>query len=265
MADPTIRPASRDSVAVVTGASSGIGLAFSQRLARLGFRVIAVSRDGADAAIVLGTLDGVGHEHIAADLSTAAGTDRVVSLLATVQAPEVLVNAAGRGVPAPFASGELRDELSMLDLNVRAPLVLTHAALRAMRAAGRGTVITVASTAGLWSGGTYSASKSWIVAFSRGVSTSLAGSGVQLTCVAPGFTSTPFFEHAQVPLRGRKAGWLWLSPGLVVDECLKGAARGRALVIPTRRYRLLVWLALAIPSGARARLVAAVSRSAGIG
>ena len=259
-----VHPRFPEAIAVVTGASSGIGLAFARQLASVGFNVVAVSTDKADGPALLSTLDGARHRHVTADLSTNAGLNRVADILTKSSTLEVLVNAAGRGVSELFVSDRLDDELLMLDLNVRVPLVLTHAAIHSMRRAGTGTIFTVASTAGFWSGGTYSASKAWVLAFSDGVARSLKGSGVQMTCVAPGFTNTNFFDHAKVPVRTRRASWLWLTPKLVVHESLQAAGRGYSLCIPTRRYRFLVRLARSLPHGARHRLVAVLSRAAGL-
>lgn len=247
MADP--RPG-----ALVTGASSGIGLAFARALARSGHDLVLVARDPVRLTSVaeqLGHLAaGAGHpdvriETLPADLATTEGCDRVRDRLRSAPV-DVLVNNAGFGTGHGVLHAEPGAELRLLDVLTRAVLVVTEAGLEGMRARDRGTVITVASVAAFLPGGSYTAAKAWAVAFTRGLAHELAGTGVRATVLCPGFVRTDFHRRAGLDLGG-VPGFLWLDADRLVRDCLDDVARGRVVSIPTRRYRLLVALLRHVP------------------
>jgi short-subunit dehydrogenase len=153
---------------------------------------------------------------------------------------DVLVNNAGLGVKHGFVGGDLDAELRALDVMVRAVLVVTHAVVPGMVARARGSVITVSSVAAFMPGGTYSAAKAWATTFSRGLSAELAGTGVTATALCPGFVHTEFHDRAGMRESDIPAA-LWLDAPSVVAECLRDAARGRTVSIPSRRFRLIAW------------------------
>jgi uncharacterized protein len=234
------------STALVTGATAGIGAEFARQLAAQGHDIVLVARDVArldSTAAALSDRFGVSATTLPADLTTDDGCAAVAARLADPDAPvEVLVNNAGFGMYRRFGEAELAEEERQLDLNVRAVLRLTHAAVRAMTARGSGQIVNVSSVAGFVPRGgnaTYSAAKAWVTMFSEGLAVQLAGSGVGVTAVCPGFTHTEFHERAHadmshVPQR------MWLEASTVVAEGLADAAKGRAISVPSRQYKGLV-------------------------
>jgi hypothetical protein len=229
--------------ALVTGATAGIGNAFARRLAADGHALVLVARDAPRLERVAATLrdaHGVQVEVLAADLSRPEDLDRVADRLRDADRPvDLLVNNAGFGVRGSFVGGDLGAELGMFDVMVRAVLVLTHAAVPGMVGRGRGAVITVASVAAFLPGGTYSAIKAWATTFTTSLALELAGTGVAATALCPGFVRTEFHGRAGLDM-GAIAGWMWLDADRVVRDCLADVRRGRAVSIPSRRYRIMV-------------------------
>lgn len=225
--------------ALITGATSGIGLAFARTLARRGHDLVLVARNQERLDVVGAELGGhqVRVETIAADLA-----DR--SQLATVEDYirahdiEILVNNAGFGVPQRFSTGDLAAEQEMLDVLVTAVMRLTHAAVPGMVARGSGAVLNVSSIAGWITGGTYSASKAWVTVFSESLSLELAGTGVHVTAVCPGFTHTEFHERASMQMEGVPE-WMWLEAQQVVDQALRDVRKGRPVSVAGRQYKAL--------------------------
>ncbi len=181
---------------------------------------------------------GVRAEVLVADLADRAQLDRVADRLRREDAPvDLLVNNAGFGVAARFVGGELAAEEAMLDVLVRAVLVLTHAAAPGMVARGHGQIVTVSSVASFMTTGTYSAAKAWATTFSVSLARELAGSGVTVTALCPGFVRTEFQQR--MGLRGQVApSWAWLEADRLVADCLDDVDRGRVVSIPGRRYRV---------------------------
>jgi uncharacterized protein len=132
---------------------------------------------------------------------------------------------------------------------VRAVLRLTHAAVRAMTARGRGEIINVSSVSAYvprQGNATYSASKAWVSMFSEALALGLAGTGVQVTAVCPGFVHTEFHERAGVDM-SRVPDWMWLSADAVAAAALADARRGVPVSVPSARYKALVGAARAVP------------------
>lgn len=118
---------------------------------------------------------------------------------------------------------------------------LMHAVLPAMLERGRGRIVNVASVAAFIPRGTYSAVKQWLVTFSRWANGRYAPLGVTVTAVCPGYTHTNFHERLGLP-PGEEGipGWMWLDAPRVVAESLRDADRGKALSVPSKRYKVLV-------------------------
>ena len=134
---------------------------------------------------------------------------------------------------------------------------LRHAALPVMLSRGGGRIITVASVAGFVPRGTYGAAKGWLISFSRWANVAYRRRGVTVTAVCPGFVHTNFHERLGLPpgQEGVLPG-LWLEAETVVREGLRDAARGRAVSIPSRRYRLLVAASRLLPDAVVVRVAA---------
>ena len=235
------------STALITGATSGIGLTFARTLARRGHDLVLVARDRERLELVASELRGhrVEVEVISADL-TERDQLAVVEQRLRERPVEILVNNAGFGVPQRFSAGDLEVEQQMLDVLVTAVMRLTHAALPGMIARGSGAVLNVSSVAGWITGGTYSASKAWVTVFSESLSLELAGTGVHVTAVCPGFTHTEFHQRASMEMDALPE-WMWLDPQEVVDRALADVRKGRPVSVAGRQYKALSLAAQYLP------------------
>ncbi|MCQ4082628.1 SDR family oxidoreductase [Streptomyces sp. RB6PN25] len=251
---------------LITGATAGIGAAFARRLASDGHRLVLVARDTKrldDQAAQLRRDHGVHVEVLAADLSTDDGIAAVEARLADRDRPvDVLVNNAGFGIRGTYPDAPFADELTMLKVHCEAVLRLTTAATQAMRDRGRGFVINVASVAAFVPRGTYAATKAWVVSFTQGAARDLAGSGVRLLALCPGFVRTEFHERAGMNVDGIP-GWAWLDADKVVATAIRDLARGRVVSVPDLRYKVAVGLAKVAPSGAFGRVSSTAGRRFG--
>lgn len=252
--------------ALVTGASSGIGRCFAQRLAQRGADVVLVARSEQELGTAtddLASRHGVTAEPLIADLTDETDLQRVDARLCDDTRPvDLLVNNAGFGSVGEAADIPLEREEQVVRLNALAVLHLTRSGAEAMRARGGGTVLNVASLAGyapvpFFS--VYAATKAFVLHFSLGVREELRDSGVSVTTVCPGAVDTAFSEKAGVfrpPLR-----WLWAEPDFVADRALEGAARGRAVVLPGPATTLAAMVARLAPPSVTAWAAAATGRS----
>jgi short-subunit dehydrogenase len=226
--------------ALVTGASSGLGKAFVTRLAARGYDLVLVARDAQRLQDVAGDLQhrfGCSAEVLPADLVDRSQLQHVADRLSDSQRPvELLVNNAGHAVRKPFVATSLQAEEDLLDLHVRATLVLTHAAVGAMAERGSGGVINVSSVAGWLPQGSYSAHKAWVTTFSQAVASQVAGRGVHVMALAPGFVRTEFHQRAGIKADSIPAP-AWLDADDVVEETLRAWERGHAVHVPSTRYR----------------------------
>lgn len=238
-------------VALITGASAGLGAEFARQLAVKGADLVLVARttttlDG--LAEELRARHGVDVQVIVADLSVEADVERVAARIALPGHPiDLLINNAGFGLPLHFADNDLDDEIRHLRVHVEAPMRLMHAAIRSMRGRG-GRIINVASVAGFISRSTYSACKAWLIGFSRWANIEYARDGITITALCPGFTHTSFHERMGLaPGHEGVPSFMWLEARDVVREGLRDAARGRAVSIPSLRYRAIVGLTRILP------------------
>lgn len=236
--------------ALVTGATAGIGREFAVQLAARGTDLVLVARDVPrleELATDLRCNRGVQVEILPADLSDRAATARVAARLADPDRPvDLLVNNAGFGMKQSFLANEIEAEEGMLDVLCRAVLVLSHAAGRAMKARGHGQIINVSSVAGWIASGTYSAAKSWVTVFSEGLAGELAGSGVTVTALCPGFVRTEFHERAEIR-DDAFPDFMWLDAPSLVRECLEDADAGKVVSVPSLTYKALATAMKVVP------------------
>ncbi len=228
-------------VALITGPTSGLGAGFARRYAIDGYDLVLVARDVARLEALAAELHdeaGANVEVLVANLADAADRAKVADRLAA--GVRVLVNNAGFGTSGEFWQTDFAVLQSQLDVNVTAVMQLTHAALPPMLAAGAGTVLNVASVAGLLPGrgSTYSASKAWVVAFSEGLSNGLGGTGVGVHALCPGFVHTEFHARAGIEMSGTPS-FLWLEVDDVVRETMADVAKGKVVIVPGLQYKAL--------------------------
>jgi hypothetical protein len=252
--------------ALVTGASSGIGEVFARKLAGRGCDLVLVARrqDRLEAlAHELARAHGVRTEVLAADLVRDADLARVEECIRRGDNLEYLVNNAGFGTRGWFYEADLAAQERMHRLHVLAPARLTHAALQGMLARGRGNIVNVASVAGFVAtpGSTsYCATKAWMIRFSEGLYLEMktTGAAVKVQALCPGFTYSEFHDVAGMDRKLIPKAW-WMQAGEVVEASLRGLERGKLIVVPGWRYRLLVLLLGLTP---RALLLAGAAKYA---
>ena len=249
-------------VALVTGASSGIGAAFARRLARDGFELILVARRPDLLEQLARELGGA--ETLAADLTLEEDLARVEARIVSAPQLELLVNNAGFGTKGRFWETPLEGQERMHQLHVMATLRLTRAALAGMVPRGRGGVIHVSSVAGFGqSPGNvgYCATKAWMNSFTEGLALELhaAGSPVRVQALCPGFTVTGFHDTMGMSREGIPA-WLWMRADDVVDASLRGLQRGKLFVVPGAIYKLVVLLEKLAPRRLRSLAVVRAAR-----
>jgi short-subunit dehydrogenase len=231
--DLRVRP-----IALVTGASFGIGEAFARLLAERGHDLVLVARDQArlDAlAKELETAYGARAEVLPADLTDPTQLELVEARCHDDVAPvELLVNNAGFGTFGAFHSLDLDAEVREIQLNVVALVRLTHAAAVEMAARGRGGILNVSSLAGFQPGpknATYGATKAFVTSFTEAVHQEMQGTGVSVTVLCPGFTRTGFQETANAPADGLP-GFMWQEADEVARAGLDALEKNHASVMP---------------------------------
>lgn len=238
-------------IALITGGTSGIGLAFARALARDGVSLVLVARDRVrlDAvATELAAAHGVRVETLTADLTDRADQARVADRLRQGDV-DTLINNAGFSLKTPIVGGDDALADAAYEVMGRAPRVLAGAAAPAMRARGEGWIITVASVSALTRQDSYSALKAYALALTEVLALELAGSGVHVTAVLPGWTRTEFHQRGG---SGRKGvpGFLWLSADRVARDALRDARAGRVVSVPSKRYKVAGALLNLLPNSA---------------
>jgi len=237
--------------ALITGASSGLGEEFAWQLAAAGRDVVLVARSRdrlSEMGDLLAGAANVKVEILAADLSTPEGLAAVAERVADPDRPiDLLVNNAGFGLGKTFLESSIEDEVAALDVMVKAVLVLSHAAARAMADRGRGAILNVASVAAWLGSGTYAAHKSWVTSFTEGLASQLRGTGVSATAVLPGLTHTNFHERADLSHYEDFPELVWLEAEDVVESALAAVRRKQVLVTPSVRYAAAMGVVRALP------------------
>ena len=254
----TTNPASLRPLAVVTGASAGLGREFSRQLAERGFDLLLVARD-ADRlralADELALQHGVHAEAWPADLSRDDGMRTLAEHLKALVRVMVLVNNAGFGTKGKLATRPVGEQATMLELHVMAPMLLTRAVLPGMIERREGRIITVASVASFTASPgnvNYCATKAYQRVFMEALAMEVAGTGVQVQALCPGFTHTEFHDRMQIDKTKGIPSWAWLTADRVVRESLDAAfGDGPVVVIPGKRYRGVVFALRHMPMWVR--------------
>lgn len=224
--------------ALITGASSGIGAVYADRLARRGYDLILVARDQANLDAVAKQLvadTGRQVSTIRADLTHAADLAIVEQRLRDDAGITLLVNNAGLGATKKLLDSPVKEMDAMLSINVNALTRLSLAAMPALVARGKGAIINIASMVALSPeilNGVYSASKSYVMVLTQSMHHELKDKGVQVQAVLPGATSTPFWSRAGLPVEHLPTSIVMSSDDLV-DAALAGFDQGELVTIPS--------------------------------
>lgn len=243
--------------ALVTGATAGIGNAFARELAGRGWNLTLVARDVGrleSVATDLRARHGIEVDVLGADLTNEADLAKTVNRVTDAASPiDLVVNNAGSSLAGWFGTTDIADEDRRLDLLVRAPMHLMDAAIKAMTGRGHGGIINVASVAAFTPRGAYSAHKAWLVNISRWANWQYADAGVTVTAMCPGFVRTEFHQRADMDISGVPR-WMWLKADPTVRAALKDFERGKAVSIPSVRYKVLSFIARYAPTSVVARM-----------
>ncbi|WP_454726635.1 MULTISPECIES: SDR family NAD(P)-dependent oxidoreductase [Cupriavidus] len=231
-------PASHQGTALVTGASSGIGAIYADRLARRGYDLILVARNRERLDTLASRLTsetGRSVEVVAADLGQDADVRRLETLLREDASITMLVNNAGVGAAAPLLQSDVDKMAAMIALNVTALTRLTYAVAPAFVARGAGTIVNIASIVAVAPellNGVYGGSKAFVLAFTQSLQHELADKGVRVQAVLPGATRTEFWEVAGQPVEALPQAWV-MSAADMVDAALSGLDQGEVATIPS--------------------------------
>jgi short-subunit dehydrogenase len=223
--------------ALVTGASSGIGAIYADRLARRGFDLILVARNAERLKKVAGqiaTTTGRQVEILSADLSDSADLRLVENRLREDAAIEILVNNAGFGGVTPLLQSNVDTMEEMININVTAVTRLTYAAVPGFVARGHGTVINISSIVAVSPellNGVYGGTKAFVLAFTQSLQHELKDKGVRVQAVLPGATATEFWNVAGLPHENLPGGWVMKSEDMV-DAALAGFDANEVVTIP---------------------------------
>jgi short-subunit dehydrogenase len=240
-------------LALVTGASSGIGAVYAHELSARGYRLLLAARRKDRLEQLASKLDGA--EVLVADLACDSDLRRVEERIAAEPGLEVLVNSAGFGTLGRFFEADLESQDRMHRLHVLAIVRLTHAALKGMVARRKGSIVNVSSVAAFLHNPfsvSYGATKAWINSFTEGLCVELKsiGSPVRVQALCPGFTYSEFHDVLGID-RSLIPKSLWLTAEEVVEASLRGLEQNKPIVIPGWRYRLFVAMQRWLPRSAR--------------
>jgi hypothetical protein len=225
-------------IALITGASSGIGAIYADRLAKRGYDLILVARNQGRLTALAQRLKGeTGRsvETIAADLNEKADLARIETTLRNNAGITVLVNNAGVGAAAPLLNSDIEKMDEMIRLNVGALTRLTYAAVPGFVARGGGTIVNISSIVAISPetlNGVYGGSKAFVLAFSQSLQHELAAKGIRVQAVLPGATATEFWDIAGLPVHNLPTA-IVMSAENLVDAALAGLDQGETVTIPS--------------------------------
>jgi len=254
-------------VALVTGASAGIGAAFARRLAARGFDLVLTARrkERLDAlGAELSAAHGVVCQTLAADLGCTKELRAVEDSIRQCDRLELLVNNAGFGTRGSFLQSDIDEQELMMRVHMTATMRLTRTALDVMLPKRSGAIINTSSVAAFATNPgsvNYGASKGWIISFTEGLHLELlsAGSPVKVQALCPGFTYTEFHDVVKTEQENSPKAF-WQSAEFVVESSLKGLENGRLIVTPGWRYRLHLAVSGLAPTFLKRRMAVSAGR-----
>lgn len=224
--------------ALVTGASSGIGAIYAERLAARGFDLLLVARDEQRleaAASKLRAEHGVQVEVLKADLTQKDDVLKLEQRLRSDSSISLLLNNAGVAADGLLANADTEQLERLIQLNVTSVTRLASAAAASFAKAGWGTIINIASVVALFPerfNATYSASKAYVLSLTQSLNAELNGTGVQVQAVLPGVTRTEIWERSGIDASGIPAEMI-MEAGEMVDAALSGLDQGELITIPS--------------------------------
>lgn len=222
--------------ALITGASSGIGAIYADRLARRGYDLILVARNQdrlTNVAAKIAKDTGRIVQTVKADLGSDAGVKEIEGVLAK-GGIDILINNAGFGAVTPLEQSDIGDMVKMIDLNVTALTRLTYAAVPAFIKQGTGTIINIASIVAIGPevlNGVYGGTKAYVLALTQSLHHELAAKGIRVQAVLPGATATEFWDVAGLP-HSNLPGEIVMRTEDMVDAALTGLDNGEVVTIP---------------------------------
>lgn len=252
-------------LAIITGASSGIGREIAAEFARLGYRTFLTGRDEArlnEVALELGKKFGTESYVQCADLASGNDREKLAEKAAEL-APNVLVNNAGFGVKGNFAETRLTDELDMIEVQIAAMLALTKAVIPGMKMRKDGLILNVASVysfSPVPQQAAYAAAKSFIFSFSTSLRDELKADGIKVSVLAPGITQTEFRARAGIP-DVKDSG---MSACEVARIGVGQALKGKPLIVPGWQNKLFVFLVRHFPVDLSIDLINLINSKRGV-
>ncbi len=244
-------------LALVTGASAGIGAAFARIYASHGYDVALTARRGDRLDTLAEEIRhryGVETLSVVADLAEVEAPGQILDYLtAHGRAVDALVNNAGYGLTGTYAETSWKDQGAFIQVMMTAPSELVHRVLGGMRDRRFGRIINVASLAGLLpgSGGhtLYGAAKGYLVKFSQSLHVENAAEGVHVTALCPGFTYTEFHDvnGTRARVSGAMPAWMWLGADEVAATGFEAVEANRAICVPGAPNKAIAALVKAIP------------------
>lgn len=260
------QPALPTGLAVVTGASSGIGEHFARRIAEVGRPLLLIARREERLRALadeLGALHGIDVAVLPVDLTDGGAVETVMAaIVATGHPLGLFVNNAGFGQEGPFHESERTRQVDMVRLDVEAVVALTHAALGLLVPQGQGAVLNVASVVSFLPAPTsavYAASKAFVLSFTEAVHEEVAPLGVTVTALCPGATNTKFFEAADSQM-DRMPPFMMSDPDVVAGDGLDAVARGEAVRISGGFNKASVGVMRLLPRAALRKAVGLATR-----
>lgn len=247
-------------LALITGASAGIGRSFAEALAGRGYHLILVARSTSRIEALARELSErhkVNAQAWTADLASDAGREEVASRIAALPRLDLLVNNAGFATTGKLQKIPLGPQMDMLRVHVLTPMRLCHAALPRMVEHGDGAIINVSSIAGFLFGPgnvNYSATKAYLTSFSLGLDTEVRSAGVRVQALCPGFTHTEI--HTDMPhVKRQIPAWMWGKAAHVVETSLRQLERhGPVICVPGLLNKVMWRVLTMVPRGLRGKL-----------
>ncbi|MBD3420057.1 MAG: SDR family NAD(P)-dependent oxidoreductase [Chitinivibrionales bacterium] len=239
-------------IALITGATSGIGAAFARRLASAGCSLILTGRREEKLRSSTSELRAGGASQIdvlIGDLADEAHRSAIAKKIPTLPRLDFLVNNAGFNIHANVEEADPQQLRSIIDVHCTATVELTHAALGVMKRNGRGAIVNVSSLASFTPGSgsaTYCATKAFVTTFTEALYLELSDSGIRVQALCPGWVRSDFHTRRGIMLSNMPA-FLWMEADYVVNESLHALERKKILCIPKFRFKLIAFLCRHLP------------------